>query len=137
MRNGNTPLGAVLQSEAGAVRACRKIPMGILPQHNLQRRGASGYALRGRNSRLRVPRVKGFECVRRLSVYVLACAAIFMVCRVAVCVLRLFRRAKKSGNAVTPSLYEAGFIFYPRRCLFVGRSWRLSFATAVMGRVPL
>lgn len=119
MRNGNTPLGAVLQSEAGAVRACRKIPMGILPQHSLRRRGAIGLSLRGRNSRLRDPRVKGFECARRLSVYVLACAAIFVVA-VSLSVFYLcYRRAKKSGNAVTPSLYEAGVIFFVRKvCSF-------------------
>lgn len=95
MRNGNTPLGAVLQSEAGAVRACRKIPMGILPQHSLRRRGAIGLSLRGRNSRLRDPRVKGFECARHMSVYVLACAAIFVVCRVAVCGLLVLSPCEK------------------------------------------
>ena len=81
MRNGNTPLGAVLQSEAGAVRACRKIPMGILPQHSLRRRGAIGLSLRGRNSRLRDPRVKGFECARHMSVCGVAFAVTFTVCR--------------------------------------------------------
>lgn len=81
MRNGNTPLGAVLQSEAGAVRACRKIPMGILPQHSFRRRGAIGLSLRGRNSRLRDPRAKGFECARHMSVCGVAFAVTFTVCR--------------------------------------------------------
>lgn len=66
MLNGNKSQGQFLLSEAGTVQARRKNPSGILPQHNLRKRGGdfaliidSAKFCRGRDSRLRFPAKRG------------------------------------------------------------------------------